>query len=242
MPKITIIIGVIAVALAAVAGVVLLQQQGGPEEAAPQALQLKETPAGESPAEGEAPEGEAQGADSVQGPSAPAVPELPSGAVPLCEDLCGDGICQEVVCLAGGCPCAETAATCPADCQADAPLLEPSSAPPVEEFSFLSQEHTIRYTDSGYSPQELTVEVGDTVTFKNESSRETWPASATHPTHRAYPNSDIQKCGTAEAEFIFDACGAVRPGEEWSFTFGNAGEWWYHDHLRPSNFGMIRVQ
>jgi len=34
-----------------------------------------------------------------------------------CQDHCGDGICDEIVCLAIGCPCAETANTCPDDCQ-----------------------------------------------------------------------------------------------------------------------------
>ncbi|MBM3251017.1 MAG: DUF333 domain-containing protein [Candidatus Nealsonbacteria bacterium] len=34
----------------------------------------------------------------------------------FCKNLCGDGICQEVVCLAVGCPCAETPKTCPEDC------------------------------------------------------------------------------------------------------------------------------
>ena len=33
-----------------------------------------------------------------------------------CKDICGDGICQEVVCDAIGCPCAETASSCPQDC------------------------------------------------------------------------------------------------------------------------------
>lgn len=36
--------------------------------------------------------------------------------VGLCEDVCGDGVCQEIVCLAEGCPCPETVDTCPADC------------------------------------------------------------------------------------------------------------------------------
>lgn len=34
----------------------------------------------------------------------------------FCQNLCGDGICQEVVCEAIGCPCAETKETCPVDC------------------------------------------------------------------------------------------------------------------------------
>lgn len=34
-----------------------------------------------------------------------------------CENLCGDGTCQEIVCLAIGCPCPETPTTCPEDCK-----------------------------------------------------------------------------------------------------------------------------
>jgi len=34
----------------------------------------------------------------------------------LCEDNCGNGICEEIVCLGQGCPCAETVANCPIDC------------------------------------------------------------------------------------------------------------------------------
>ena len=35
----------------------------------------------------------------------------------FCHEWCGDGICNEVVCAAVGCPCAETPASCPDDCQ-----------------------------------------------------------------------------------------------------------------------------
>jgi hypothetical protein len=34
----------------------------------------------------------------------------------ICINMCGDEVCQEVVCLGEGCPCAETAQNCPADC------------------------------------------------------------------------------------------------------------------------------
>lgn len=45
-----------------------------------------------------------------------------------CEDLCGDGICQEVVCTAIGCPCAETPESCPKDCrQEKAEIIEPAN-------------------------------------------------------------------------------------------------------------------
>jgi len=34
-----------------------------------------------------------------------------------CIDRCGNGICEEVVCMAIGCPCSETAQSCPLDCK-----------------------------------------------------------------------------------------------------------------------------
>ena len=34
-----------------------------------------------------------------------------------CKDLCGDGKCQEIVCMAVGCPCAESPKSCPSDCK-----------------------------------------------------------------------------------------------------------------------------
>lgn len=46
--------------------------------------------------------------------------EIPQGSIKkenkFCKNLCGDGICQEIVCMAVGCPCPETPETCPQDC------------------------------------------------------------------------------------------------------------------------------
>lgn len=35
----------------------------------------------------------------------------------ICRDLCGNGRCDEIVCMATGCPCPETRESCPRDCQ-----------------------------------------------------------------------------------------------------------------------------
>lgn len=35
---------------------------------------------------------------------------------PICIDKCGDGVCQGIVCLGEGCPCAEDKTTCSLDC------------------------------------------------------------------------------------------------------------------------------
>lgn len=99
----------------------------------------------------------------------------------------------------------------------------------------------VSFDGSAYSPNILTVEAGTTVVFENNSDRNMWPASAIHPTHTLYPGSSIAKCGTEDADSIFDACGAVNPGDSYSFTFDEVGEWKYHDHLRPSANGRIVV-
>ena len=36
-----------------------------------------------------------------------------------CVNQCGNGSCEELVCMAEGCPCAETAESCPQDCAAE---------------------------------------------------------------------------------------------------------------------------
>lgn len=34
-----------------------------------------------------------------------------------CKDLCGNGKCEEIVCMAIGCPCSESHESCPQDCK-----------------------------------------------------------------------------------------------------------------------------
>jgi hypothetical protein len=37
--------------------------------------------------------------------------------IPSCVDTCGNGVCEEMVCMAIGCPCAETSSSCSVDCK-----------------------------------------------------------------------------------------------------------------------------
>lgn len=100
----------------------------------------------------------------------------------------------------------------------------------------------IAYIDSGFSPSSLIVKKGEVVTFENKSSRNMWVASAMHPSHRIYPDTDIQKCGKGEAENMFDACKGFAPGTSWSFVFNEVGTWKYHNHIDAKNFGSITVE
>lgn len=111
-----------------------------------------------------------------------------------------------------------------------------------EEAGVAAPKYVVVYTDAGFTPQELSVQQGETVLFQNQSAGEMWVASAMHPTHEAYPGSGITKCGTAEESRIFDACSPIPQGGTFSFNFQEQGTWAYHDHLNPDRFGRIIVQ
>lgn len=105
----------------------------------------------------------------------------------------------------------------------------------------MTKNYTVVFTEAGFTPKELAIKKGETVTFVNESAGEVWPASAMHPTHTGYPGSDFKKCGTAEQGTIFDACAGIKPGASWSFTFNEVGAWRYHDHMNAKNTGLVGV-
>nr|MBI4156538.1 hypothetical protein [Candidatus Woesearchaeota archaeon] len=104
------------------------------------------------------------------------------------------------------------------------------------------QNRIIELTSEGFNPKSLTIKQGQKVTWVNKISEETWPASAMHPTHKVYPGSDIEKCGTSEESNIFDACKGLKEGESYGFTFNEKGTWRYHDHLNIKNTGSIIVE
>ncbi len=85
----------------------------------------------------------------------------------------------------------------------------------------------ITLSKDGFSPDQLSVKAGDTVTFRSIGGELFWPASNLHPSHLVYPEFDPQK--------------PIQPNDVWSFTFTKAGEWKYHDHLAPYFTGVITV-
>ncbi|KKR70275.1 MAG: hypothetical protein UU13_C0009G0004 [Candidatus Nomurabacteria bacterium GW2011_GWB1_40_7] len=99
-----------------------------------------------------------------------------------------------------------------------------------------SQENIVTYANGGFSPNSLMVKKGDIVTFKNQSSQSMWVASAMHPTHLTYPT--VGGCIGS----TFDACQGIQPGGSWSFKFDISGTWKYHNHLSPSDTGVIVVE
>lgn len=97
-------------------------------------------------------------------------------------------------------------------------------------------ENTVEITSSGFSPNKLTINAGDTVTFVNKDTNPHWPASAVHPTHTVYPESG----GCIGSKF--DACKGLAQGGTFPFKFDKKGIWKYHDHLNIGLTGTIVVQ
>lgn len=122
----------------------------------------------------------------------------------------------------------------------ETPPTQPATT--QEEEAPSMNENVVIYTDSGFSPSTIRVKIGATVTFKNESSKAMWPASAIHPSHKVYSGTSLQEHCPDINRTAFDACTGIQPGNSWSFTFQKKGNWKYHDHLNPGNTGTILVE
>src|SRR2546421_517242 len=81
----------------------------------------------------------------------------------------------------------------------------------------------IEMSQDGFSPQQITINSGDSITFVNKDTTDHWPASDLHPTHTIYPE--------------FDPKQAIHPNSSWSFTPKRSGTFKFHDHLNPHKKG-----
>lgn len=109
-------------------------------------------------------------------------------------------------------------------------------APTGADSSAIASDKIVSFNGATFEPSILTIKVGETATFRNDSAGQVWPASAMHPTHKVYPATG----GCINS--AFDACKGLMPGESWSFKFDEVGSWKYHDHLNPTRFGTVVVE
>jgi plastocyanin len=99
--------------------------------------------------------------------------------------------------------------------------------------------NTIYFTGSGFTPSNVVVEQGDTVTWvNNASSTSMWVASDQHPTHKQYSGTSLSEHCNSDKE-SFDQCST---GDEYSFTFDRKGEWTYHNHDPFVKGGTVKVE
>lgn len=91
----------------------------------------------------------------------------------------------------------------------------------------LSTDVVVKVTDTGFVPDSITVKKGTPVVWINQTNDFVWPASNPHPLHTDYPGFDPQE--------------PFKNRETWTFTFDRVGNWGYHNHLKPSMRGTVRV-
>jgi plastocyanin len=114
------------------------------------------------------------------------------------------------------------------------PSPTPVQTPPTTDQN--GAKNVVTFDGTGFVPSVLTVQKGETVTFKNGSTQDMRVASNPHPIHNGYPTTGGCVGST------FDSCAMIPAGGSWSFTFDFVGSWGYHDHLNPSITATIVVQ
>lgn len=97
----------------------------------------------------------------------------------------------------------------------------------------------VTYNDKGFTPKDINIAVGQVVRFVNESSGNMWVASAQHPAHIVYSGTSLKDHCPDTDGTAFDQC---ESSDEYEFTFMKVGEWGYHNHVNPSNFGKVIVK
>jgi plastocyanin len=97
---------------------------------------------------------------------------------------------------------------------------------------------SVTYGPNGFSPQEVIIKVGGTVTWTNSGGGSMWVASAQHPTHTAYSGTSLAEHCDGAGNTAFDQC---QNGSTYSFTFDKVGTWGYHNHSNSSHFGRVVV-
>jgi plastocyanin len=97
---------------------------------------------------------------------------------------------------------------------------------------------SITYSADGFTPGEVTIKRGGTVTWTNSSGSNMWVASAQHPTHMVYSGTSRTEHCDDTVDISFDQC---ENGSSYSFTFTRAGTWAYHNHSNATHFGRVIV-
>lgn len=98
---------------------------------------------------------------------------------------------------------------------------------------------TVAYNGSDFTPKDVVVKKGGTVTFVNQGGEKMWVASAMHPTHEVYDGTVRETHCPNVSNTAFDQC--VGEEGDYSFTFDKVGNWNYHDHLMPGATGRVMV-
>ena len=90
---------------------------------------------------------------------------------------------------------------------------------------------TITYNSSGFSPSNVTIKTGGTITWVNDSDSEIQIGANPHPIHTG--NKEMSGGG-----FVL----TLASGEQAAVTITKTGSHGYHNHLNSSQGGSITVE
>lgn len=111
--------------------------------------------------------------------------------------------------------------------QTQTPVGQTQVSPTTAQISPTITENLITLTLNGYTPSTLTIKVGTTVTWMNNSGDVATVSSDPHPTHTDYKPLNL---------------GRFLNGERLTLTFDKIGTYKYHNHLNASQKGTIIVE
>ncbi len=88
-------------------------------------------------------------------------------------------------------------------------------------------QNKVTLSSDGFTPQTLTIKVGDSVTWINNSGGAATVNSDPHPIHTNYPPLNL---------------GRFNDGEMLTLKFDKPGTYGYHNHVNPNQTGKIIVE
>ena len=89
----------------------------------------------------------------------------------------------------------------------------------------------VTYSDTGFSPSSLSIGVGTTVTWANQSSHTMWVQKA----------GSAGDCSSAQAKTLLNECQAVSVGGTYSYTFTTLGTFSYFNQEKSTDTGTVVV-
>ncbi len=112
--------------------------------------------------------------------------------------------------------------------QTPAPTVAPVATTAPSEGAMMKKNQTdVTLTQDGFTPQTVTVKVGDKVVWTNKSGSTATVHSNPHPIHTDYKPLNLGK---------FDDGGTLE------FTATEKGTYQYHDHMHPNRTGTVVVE
>ena len=111
--------------------------------------------------------------------------------------------------------------------KADAPTSELTNNTNSSTVDTSSEVTEITYTNNGFSPNNISVKTGDTITVKNNSSRVLQFDSSPHPEHTDNPELNV---------------GTISPGKSKNFKVSKSGSHGFHNHSDSGHTGILVVE